>query len=73
MSTVLLIVMAIGELMGGMGLGVLLRDWQNSVWYKQYEHKIVYTIDMSLIKPDEGIDDFINRAHDENLGTYIMK
>jgi hypothetical protein len=73
MNTLLLIIQAIGCLASGMGFGMLIRDHQNRILYKQYEHKVVYTIDLNLIKEDEAIDDFINRAHAEKLGTYIIK
>ena len=73
MTTLLLIVQAIGCLAAGMGFGILIRDWQNRKFYNKYEHKIVYTIDLNLINPDEEIDAFINRAHEQKLGTYILK
>jgi hypothetical protein len=73
MTTWLLIVMAIAEVVGGMGMGMLFRDWQNRVLYTKVLNQVIYTIDLSLIHEDEEIWDFINRAHTEKLGTYIIK
>ena len=77
MTTLLLwvieIVQAFGCLAAGIGFGILIRDWQNRVLYNKYENKVVYTIDLALINEGEDIDDFINRAHQQKLGTYILK
>ena len=58
----------------GVIIGYQFRRFETKVKNKPgYEHKIIHTIDMNLIKPGEDIDDFIYRASVERLGTYIME
>lgn len=44
--------------------GAWLQPWLDKRTY------IVYTVDITLKRPGESVDDFVVRAREENLGRY---
>jgi hypothetical protein len=54
----------VGMLAANIVWGVWLQPWLDT---RQY---IVYTVDVSLQKPGETMDEFMLRVREENLGKY---